>query len=353
MPESYTSLAIKRQAILERLKTGEVVSFAKEIKKIERLIRRTIGSLDGELTELSRVNLNKLLRQLEQDQGTIFKAATDDFLDRSADIAAVYQSQEVIDLTNTIDLRGTKLDSFTSKGIFAKVIQRPLSTDGNLLKPWIKDFSRKEIVRVSGAIRAGHAQGATNQELIRSLTGTKSKNYRDALLETTRRNASTVVRTSVQHVASAARHEVWEANRDVISSYEFLATLDGVTSAICRTLDGQIFEFGKGPIPPIHPNCRSTTIPVLDEKYSFLSKGRTRSAEDGPVSAKTEYYDWLKRQNKQDQIDVLGPKRAKLFRDGGLSAEKFRALQFDKNFAPLTLSEMQKMEPAAFAAAGL
>tara|TARA_R110000803_G_scaffold19510_6_gene50993 strand:+ start:587 stop:937 length:351 start_codon:yes stop_codon:yes gene_type:complete len=100
-------------------------------------------------------------------------------------------------------------------------------------------------------------------------------------------------------------------------------------------------------------NCRSTTIPILNEKFSFLSKGRTRSGEQGPVSAKTDYYDWLKRQNKQAQLDVLGPARTKLFRDGGMTADRFRELQFDKNFAPLSLKGMRKLEPKAFEKAGL
>ena len=262
-----------------------------------------------------------------------------------ADISALYMSQEITDLNRTVDLRGTKLNSFTKKEVFAKVIKRPLTTDGQLLEPWIKNFSDREVARVNNTIRAGWSQGKTNQQLVQEIIGTKARNYKDGVLNTTRRNASTVVRTSVQHAASAARQETWEANRDVVDKYEFLATLDRSTSPQCRALDGQIFEFGKGPIPPIHPNCRSTTIPVLNDKYSFLSTGRTRSGETGPVSADQSYYDWLKRQPVSVQKEVLGPTRAKLFKDGGMSAERFRELQFDRNFEPLTLDEMRVLEP--------
>tara|TARA_R110000772_G_scaffold268565_2_gene396224 strand:- start:8204 stop:9268 length:1065 start_codon:yes stop_codon:yes gene_type:complete len=351
--EAYINLAIRRQAILERLKSGEVSNFAVGIKKIEKLIRSAIFELEGEFGKLSRVKLNNLLALLQQDQGEIFKAATASFLERSADIAAVYMAQEILDLKNTVDVRGTKLNDFTKKDIFKKVIQRPLSTDGDLLQPWIKKFSDREISRVSNSIRLGHSQGLTNQEMVQKLVGTKARKFQDGLLQTTRRNAETVVRTSVQHVASAARQEVWEANPDVVKRYKFLATLDRTTSPICRTLDKQEFDFGQGPIPPVHPNCRSTTTPVLDPKFSFLSKGRTRSGEQGPVSADTTYYEWLKRQDKAAQSAVLGPKRAKLFQDGGLTAERFRALQFDKNFTPLTLDGMRKLEPEAFKKAGL
>lgn len=350
---SYIDLAVKRQVMLERLKSGQVQDFAKEIRKIETLLRQTLLVLEEEVAEIPRTQLNRLLSKLQKDQAAIFKTATNTFSKNLADISALYMTQEVADLKRAVDLRGTKLDNFTKKAVFAKAIKRPLTTDGELLEPWIKKFTGTEIARVNGAVRAGWSQGRTNQQIVQSVIGTKARNYKDGVLQTTRRNASTVVRTSVQHVASAARQETWEANKDVIDRYEFLATLDRSTSSRCRSLDGEVFEFGKGPIPPIHPNCRSTTIPVLNEKYSFLSNGRTRSGETGPVSADKSYYDWLKDQPENVQKQVLGAKRAALFRDGGMTAERFRELQFDKNFAPMTLDEMRKLEPEAFKKAGL
>ncbi|MPW47639.1 phage head morphogenesis protein, partial [Moraxella catarrhalis] len=53
------------------------------------------------------------------------------------------------------------------------------------------------------------------------------------------------------------------------------------------------------------------------------------------------YYEWLKNQPAQYQDEVLGKTRAKLFRDGGMTVERFRALQLDKNFTPLTLDEIK------------
>jgi SPP1 gp7 family putative phage head morphogenesis protein len=44
--------------------------------------------------------------------------------------------------------------------------------------------------------------------------------------------------------------------------YRYVATLDSRTSSICAALDGREFEYGKGPMPPQHFNCRSTTVPI-------------------------------------------------------------------------------------------
>jgi len=128
---------------------------------------------------------------------------------------------------------------------------------------------------------------------------------------------------------------------------------EGVIVKNCRSLDGQVFKIGKGPTPPAHPNCRSTTTAVLDDKYSFLREGGTRASQDGPVSNTTTYYSWLKDQPYNDQVDILGENRAKLLRDGGLSSDEFARLQLDKNFEPLTLDEMRRMEPEAFEKAGI
>jgi SPP1 gp7 family putative phage head morphogenesis protein len=64
-----------------------------------------------------------------------------------------------------------------------------------------------------------------------------------------------LVRTSVNDVANAASQQVYKANPKITQKYQYVATLDSRTSAICRTLDGQEFEYGKGPLPPQHYNC--------------------------------------------------------------------------------------------------
>ena len=351
MPEDYTSLAIKRQAMLERLKSGQVKDFVEEINKVDGLVRSAIGAAGDDVSALSRSKLEELIKGLRSDQGAIFKAATAKFLSSAEAIAILYAVQEVDDLLKTSSIVGTKLEKFSKKSLFSKVLARPLTVDGQLLKPWIARFTESAINDVSGTIRNGHALGQTNQQLVKRVIGTKGTNFRGSTLAKVRRNASTVVRTSIQHVASSARQEIWEANDDLIDKYQFLATLDSNTSRICRSLDLKEFELGNGPIPPLHPNCRSTTIPVLKEKYQFLNEGATRSAEGGPVDGKQNYHEWLKNQPRSVQDQVLGKKRSKLFQ--GMSAEKFNGLQYDKTWTPLTLKDMRKIEPGAFKKAGL
>jgi SPP1 gp7 family putative phage head morphogenesis protein len=253
MPDSsYLDLATKRQSILERVKSGQVKDYGKVIKRIEKLIKRTLSDLDTELDELSFRQLNALLVRMRIDQGEIYLAGNIEYNKQLATIATVSASQELLDLTATVDLRGTVLKPFTKQKLYADVLKQPLNANGKLMEVFIKDFSATENRRVTDAIRNGHSLGRTNQEMIRELVGTKSANFKDGILQTTRRNAESMVRTATQHVSSAAQHQVWTDNRNVISMYKFVATLDRKTSDICRSLDGQEFEFGKGPIPPVH-----------------------------------------------------------------------------------------------------
>lgn len=124
-----------------------------------------------------------------------------------------------------------------------------------------------------------------------------------------------LVRTSLNQVANEASQQVYKANQDVTKRYRYVATLDGKTSPICRALDGQEFEYGKGPKPPQHFNCRSTTVPVID--YDGLgitppppSKRRSR---DGLVPANQTYGQWLSSQSKETKADILGPEKVPYF----------------------------------------
>lgn len=353
MPDSpLFDYAVRRQVLLERLKTGQVRDFESLFRDIERLIRRELGDLDGDLTEKSRRALNLFLKGLEKDVGKEFAKRIKLYRSDLEATAGVFASAEAYDLTRAVVGLG-KLTVPDAKTAFRGALARPMSHSGETLESFLESFSGKETARIVDTIRKGSVNGITNQEIVRSIIGTKARKYKDGILATSRRNAEAVVHTATQHVASSARQDLWEANSDVVKKYQWVSTLDRKTTNLCKSLDGREFELGKGPTPPIHIRCRSTTIAKLDPKYDFLKKGRTRSAEFGPVDAKEDYYDWLKRQSKEDQILALGPTRAKLFRDGGLSADEFAKLNLSKNFEPLTLDEMRAIDPEAFKAAGL
>jgi len=117
-----------------------------------------------------------------------------------------------------------------------------------------------------------------------------------------------VVRTTVNQVQNAASQSVYQANSDITAKYQYVATLDSRTSLICASLDGQTFEYNKGPIPPQHFNCRSTTVPVLDDDELERMFPDTRPSATGRVPQNTNYGTWLK-DNPAIQTKTLGNKK--------------------------------------------
>ncbi len=122
-----------------------------------------------------------------------------------------------------------------------------------------------------------------------------------------------LIRTSINQVANTASQQVYEANQDITKKYRYVATLDTRTSAICRALDGKEFEYGKGPMPPQHFNCRSTTVPIIDPDILPPSTTATRASKDGQVPINQSYGEWLSNQPRSVQADALGPGKVAYF----------------------------------------
>jgi hypothetical protein len=76
----------------------------------------------------------------------------------------------------------------------------------------------------------------------------------------------------------------------------------------------------------------------------------TTEVPDGSavVPAEFTYCERLKTQPASFQNDAIGPKRAGLLRNGGLTAKPFSNLSLGLNFQPLTPEEMKRKEPGAF-----
>ena len=160
------------------------------------------------------------------------------------------------------------------------------------------------------------------------------------------------------HVVSVER-ELWSGHVYTVECGLGIYIAGGLLVRNCQALDGQLFPLDSGPRPPLHIGCRSSVVPVLANKYlrDTLSQGRTRASkgENGgaQVSANLTYFEWLKTQPAAFQDEAIGKTRAILLRDGGLTSERFAELSLGKNFEPLNLAEMRRLEPVAFERAGL
>jgi len=99
--------------------------------------------------------------------------------------------------------------------------------------------------------------------------------------ETAKKNdVERLLRTEVNYTLNQATLDGYKEAG--IEKYEFSATLDSRTSQICSELHGEVFEIKKIAVglnyPPMHPRCRSTTIPIIDYE-SLIKQGREEIGE--------------------------------------------------------------------------
>jgi hypothetical protein len=135
---------------------------------------------------------------------------------------------------------------------------------------------------------------------------------------------------------------------EVEGDHSFLVSSVGLiahNSEICVGLDGQTFPVGEGERPPAHPQCRSTTTPIL-KSWKELgidlkeAPEGTRASMNGQVPAKITYRDWIQNQPRAIQDQVLGRGKAQLMRSGQVPIDRF----FDAKNRPLTLGQIRKLE---------
>ena len=106
-------------------------------------------------------------------------------------------------------------------------------------------------------------------------------------------NSNRLVRTEIAKVQTQA-NEYWSKEHG-IKKQLFSATLDSKTSKICQSLDGKVFNYDDSnkPIPPLHPNCRSCLIDMVE---GWKPTERLDNENKQRISYKT-YKEWLGEQD--------------------------------------------------------
>ncbi len=117
-------------------------------------------------------------------------------------------------------------------------------------------------------------------------------------------NAQRLIRTEINYISNKGSLQAYK-DTGIVEKYRYLATLDSRTSDICRELDGKVFEIKEAKVgvnlPPLHPYCRSTTVPHFDDD-DIGELIEDRIARDGDGTGKSirlgenlNFFDWVKK----------------------------------------------------------
>lgn len=88
-----------------------------------------------------------------------------------------------------------------------------------------------------------------------------------------------------------------------LDQYEYLSTLDNKTSTICQELDGSVHDLVDMVIgvnaPPMHPNCRSTTIPHFDDNVGERIARDINTGKAEYVPSTITYKEWYNKYTEE------------------------------------------------------
>ena len=278
-----------KSAVVNGRNTRDVIRRAD--REVRRLIDRSYGMLSQEL---------RTFISMEADFHT-------DLLDR-----------EVGDIWRTRNTPKTPLRNL--------IATQPLR-DSRVLAEHFRDIGAGERMRITSAIRRGIASGTPIEEIASGISTKRIAQHQ----------ARAIVRTAITQYGTSAALDIYDSNEGLLKGYQYVATLDSRTTPICSRNDGRVFRLDdpNAPRPPLHWNCRSTTVPVTkafaDIDGDQVKKGaydnaspRMRASINGQVPVVENYGTWLMRQPYEVQLRHLGDAtRVDIFKQGNLKLRQF------------------------------
>lgn len=158
--------------------------------------------------------------------------------------------------TKACELMGVMAPGIPREAII-KIIEYPYA--GKMFSDRIWDNKDALVKYIQQDLTVGIIRGDSIQKMARQLKKDLNVLYYQA---------ERLVRTETNYAMNQAHLKGYK-DSGVVEKYEFLAAHDKRTSKLCRGLDGEMFELSKATVgvnyPPVHCNCRSTVIPVLED----------------------------------------------------------------------------------------
>ena len=115
-------------------------------------------------------------------------------------------------------------------------------------------------------------------------------------LDTSRYNAERVVRTETKRVCYVAHVQAFKDTG--VKQVKYKCSNDDRTCKTCKADDGKIYELGKEPTLPRHPNCRCVYAPVVEDTF----KPNELNELTGSIRGAENYNKWV-----EHYKDILNP----------------------------------------------
>jgi hypothetical protein len=221
---------------------------------------RALDPTEPAVREFREARLGRLLEQTRASIAEGYAAVNGEVLDDLAEVAEIAAVGAAAAVNEVV---GASIMTVALAPERARALVDETMIEGAPSADWWAKQAGDAVFRFRAAVQMGYAQGETVEQIVRRVKGTRARNYRDGIMETTRRNASTLVHSSVQAISNSARLEVFRASSDILDGVQQISTLDSKTSEICRAFSGKTWDLDGKPIghklpfnggPPRHWN---------------------------------------------------------------------------------------------------
>lgn len=248
---------------------------------------------------------------------------------------------------------------------------------GATVGSWFKSYAEQDVNRIFQAVQKGvQGESLSVSNVIKDVFGISRTNRDGSVVEASKQDLKMLARTVTLAAANHAVVETFKSEIDEMDDddgLEWSAAFDNRTCPVCAVMDGKLWlkgEIGSVPIsiPPKHPNCRCTLLPVIkgsdrsveekgalaadfdkmaedahnanpnskkewddlswetknDKMYEARRKWEQETGESAFVQLRgnATFEDYLKTRDEKFQREWLGPKRYELWKDGKLKLDQ-------------------------------
>lgn len=295
MPGSL-DIALRHQILLEQVKLGRIQVSNAQIADLARRVRVLLARLAyDDMSIATKKEINELLRQIRKIQKQVY--------DR-------YRRELIAWLNSYIraDSRVTRSiyedDDEEDDLLFAAIadIRRDFRNAVNPATGETPSQMINTLIAVASAglikeIRRAWADKITVKELNARLGDV---GQRGTYFNRVSSQSAANIRTQTQQARSNVLNRLF--GMSTRRRYRWISVLDDRTTIICQSRAGQIYVYGEGPLPPAHPNCRSTIEHLTDDEPD----------RDGDIT----YQRWLSEQPAAFQNEAIGKQMATDLRMG-------------------------------------
>lgn len=342
MSEIKLQDAILRNSLqILRLAAGEQAAVDQIMADLQAELKQLLNSRD-----LSASTQRQIKALIVDAEGVIHPAYGQAAKSVDTQALAIIVAEKTVAITE--EMMGVTASMPSSETLAS--LSKDVIIDGAPSSAWWAKQADDLAFKFAAQVQQGIINAETQQQIVQRIVGKRGE---PGIMEVSRRDARTLVHSSVMSAANDARLATYRKNSRHIAGVKWLSTLDSHSCKVCAALDGSSWDLEGKPIkgtdyrfqaPPKHWSCRCVLSPIpksLDElgfkgMDAKIAAASMRASKDGPVKD-NGFQAFLERQPDAFVNKTLGKARADMFRAGKITLKDL----ISASGRELTLEQLQ------------